>query len=218
MKKVLIWDEEEVGIVKEVQHVGRNIDIYIKSTHPFKEGDKLSGRYGNKYIVTKIIPDLDAPHTKEGNPLEIMLNPHGVPSRMNVGQILETSAGKIAEKTGKPYIVDNFENPDKDMSNEVAKELKGHGLKTNEILTDGKDGAEFEKPIFTGKQYFLKLRHIVKKKEGKHSFGTYDVDEQPTGKGSQRVGVLDTYSYLAHGAKANLREMTSIKGRQNEEY
>tara|TARA_Y100000592_G_scaffold27891_1_gene44402 strand:+ start:18054 stop:24128 length:6075 start_codon:yes stop_codon:yes gene_type:complete len=218
MKKVLVWDEEESGVVTEVKQVGRNIDIYVKSTHPFKEGDKLSGRYGNKYIVTKIIPDAEAPHNEEGNPLEIMLNPHGVPSRMNVGQILETAAGKIAEKTGKPYIVNNFEDPDKDMSNEVFKELKKHGLTANEVLTDGKDGDKFEKPIFTGKQYFMKLRHIVKKKEGKHSFGTYDVDEQPTGKGSQRIGVLDTYSYLAHGAKANLRDITSLKSRQNEEY
>jgi len=217
-KKTLVWEEDEPGIVSEVRRVGRNIDVYIKSTHPFTEGDKLSGRYGNKYIVTKIIDDADSPHRENGEPVEILLNPHGVPARMNVGQILETAAAKIAKKTGKPYIVNNFENPDADMVTNMSKELKKHGLKTTEILTDGKTGQSFETPIYTGGQYFMKLRHIVKKKEGKHAFGTYDIDEQPTGKGSQRIGVLDTYSYLAHGAKANLREMTSIKSRQNEEY
>ena len=88
----------------------------------------------------------------------------------------------------------------------------------DEVLTDGATGQAFENPIFTGTQYFMKLRHIVKKKQGVHSYGSYDIDEQPVGKGAQKTGVLDTYSYLAHGAKKNLYEMTAIKGRNNEEY
>ncbi len=212
------WDEDEPGIVTDVKVNGRNIDIYVKSTHPFKEGDKLSGRYGNKYIVTKIIPDSKAPHRKDGTAVDIMLNPHGVPGRMNVGQLLETAASKIAKKTGKPYIVNNFGDPNVDMSKKILDEMKKHRIEPNETLYDGKNGNPFEKPIFVGDQYFLKLRHIVKKKQGVHSYGTYDVDEAPAGKGAQSVGVLDTYSYLAHGAKENLREIGEIKGRRNDEY
>lgn len=217
-KNVTTWDEEEPGIVTDVSMTGRNIDIYIKSTHPFKEGDKLSGRYGNKYIVTKIIPTSDAPHRPNGDPIDIMLSPHSVPSRMNIGQILETAAGKIAEKTGKPYIVNNFENPNQDAANKIFKEMKDLGLEANEELTDGKTGQKIKNPIFVGKQYIMKLRHIVNKKQGVHNYGVYDIDEQPAGKGAQKVGTMDTYAYLAHGAKHNLYEIANIKGRRNEEY
>jgi DNA-directed RNA polymerase subunit beta' len=217
-KKISEWDEDEPGIVTDVQVVGRNIDIYIKSVHPFKEGDKVSARYGNKSIVTKIIPDSEAPHRKDGTPVEIILNPHGVPSRMNLGQILETAASKIAKKTGKTFITDNFEDPDKDMSKEILDKMQKLGLEPDEVLRNGKNGEEFPEKIFTGDQYFIKLRHIIKKKQGVHSYGSYDIDDLPVGKGAQKVGVLDTYSYLAHGAKANLNEITNVKGRENEEY
>lgn len=217
-KKIIKWDEEEAGVVTDVRVNGRNVDVYIKSTHPFKEGDKLSGRYGNKYIVTKIIPDALAPTRKDGTPIEVMLNAHGVPSRMNVGQLLETAAGKLSLKRNKPYIVDNFDDPNGDVSKKLLADLTKEGIEPDEILYDGKTGKPFEKPIFVGNQYFLKLRHIVSKKNSAHSYGNYDVDQEPAGKGAQSIGILDTYAYLAHGAKANLREMTEVKGRQNDEY
>ena len=217
-KNITAWDEEESGIVTDISVTGRNIDIYIKSTHPFKEGDKLSGRYGNKYIVTKIIPTSDAPHRPNNEAVDIMFSPHSVPSRMNIGQILETAAGKIAEKTGKPYIVNNFEKPDEDVANRIYQEMKDLNIPANEILTDGKTGQKIKNPIFVGKQYIMKLRHIVNKKQGVHNYGVYDVDDQPAGKGAQKIGTMDTYAYLAHGAKSNLYEIANIKGRKNEEY
>jgi len=204
------------GEVINLVTTGRNIDIYLKSVHPFQEGDKLAGRYGNKNIVTKIIPDSDAPHRADGTAVDIILNPHGVPGRMNIGQILETAAGKIAKKTGKPYLVENFSSTD--ASNEIAAEMKALKIKPDETLTDGATGKPFNNPIFTGTQYFLKLRHTVKKKQGAHSTGSYDVNEQPTGKGAQKIDPMLTYALLAHGAKKNLYEMTAIKGRKNDEY
>jgi len=216
IKKLVEWDEEESGTIVDVRKNGRNIDIYVKADHPFKEGDKLSGRYGNKNIVTKIIPDSDAPHRPNGTPVDIMVNPHGVPGRMNVGQILETAAGKLARKTGKPYIVENF--LDADMSKKVMGELKKANIDINEVLTDGKNGKAFTNPIFVGDQYFMKLRHHVKKKQAAHSIGSYDINEQPTGKGTQKADPMLTYSMLSHGAKKNLYEMSAIKGRQNDEY
>lgn len=218
MKNVSRWDQEEVGVVTDVRKVGRNVDIYIKSVHPMKEGDKIAGRFGNKSIVTKIIPDSDAPHRLDGTPIDVMMSPEGVPGRMNIGQILETAAGKIADKTGKPYVVKNFDDPNSDMANKVYKEMKDLGIEPNEVLIDGKTGKKIETPIFVGKQYILKLRHIVDKKEGVHNIGNYDVNEQPVGKGSQTIGIMESYAYLAHGAKSNLREFTEIKGRKNEEY
>lgn len=216
VKKTVEWDEDEAGTIIDVVKAGRNIDIYLKSVHPFKEGDKLAGRYGNKNIVTKIIADEDAPHRSDGTPIDIMVNPHGVPGRMNIGQILETAAGKIAKKTGKPYLIENFSSTD--AANEIKTELKKLKLPTNEVLTNGKTGKPFDNPIYVGHQYFLKLRHTVKKKQGAHNLGSYDINEQPTGKGAQKIDPMLTYALLAHGAKKNLYEMTALKGRQNDEY
>jgi len=216
VKKVLEWDEEEAGEVIDVRQNGRNIDIYIKAVHPFKEGDKLSGRFGNKSIITKIIPDSEAPHRPDGTSVDIMVNPHGIPGRMNIGQILETAAGKIAEKTGKPYLVKSFSGDDN--ATKVYAEMKKLGIKANETLTDGATGKPFEKSIFVGNQYFMKLRHIVKKKAGEHSFGSYDINELPVGKGAQKIDPMLTYSMLAHGTKNLLKEMSTIKGRKNDEY
>lgn len=147
-----------------------------------------------------------------------MLNPHSVPGRMNTGQMLETAAGKLADKLGKPYKIQNFKDPNVGQSKKLLKELKQAGVKANEILTDGKTGKPFKNPIFTGKQYILKLRHHVKKKAAAHGIGQYDVNEQPTGRGAQKAGPDLTYALLAHGAKANLHDMTAIKGRKNDEY
>ena len=166
--------------------------------------------------MTKIIPDSDAPHREDGSTIDIMLNPHGVPGRMNIGQILETAAGKIAKKTGKPYFVENFASTD--TANEVAAKLKKLQIPANEILTNGASGKPFDQPVYVGNQYFLKLRHTVKKKQAAHGLGSYDINEQPTGKGAQKVDPMLTYSLLAHGAKKNLYEMTALKGRQNDEY
>ena len=177
-----------------------------------------SSRYGDKHIIGKIIPDDEAPHRPNGEPVDIMVNPQGVQGRMNMGQLLDTAAGKIAKEEGKPYEVLNFDNPDGDDAKEVQNKLKELGIEANETLTDGKNGEPLENPVFVGNRQYLKLRHLVKKKMASNSFGTYDIDEQPAGKGAQKVGVLDTYSQLAHGAKDFLREKTTITGQENEEY
>jgi len=212
------WDYDEEGIVTDVSVTGRNIDVYIKSSHPLKEGDKISGRYGNKSIITKIIPDESAPHTLDGQPIDLMLNPHGVPGRMNTGQMLETAAGKLAGKTKKIYKVQNFSDPHGDLSKEVLADLKKNNIPVDEILTDGRTGKKFENKIFTGKQYIMKLRHHVEKKHAAHGLGSYDINEQPTGSGAQKIGPDLTYALLAHGAKNTLRDMSEIKSRKNDEY
>lgn len=217
-KQVTTWDETDPGEVVDVRKSGRNIDIYVKSVHPFKEGDKLAGRYGDKHIIGKIIPDDEAPHRADGTPLDIMVNPQGVQGRMNLGQMMDTAAGKLALKKGEPIRVANFKDEDDDMAKEVLEQLEKEGIKPDETLTDGRTGKPLENPIFVGNRQYIKLRHLVKKKQGSHSLGGYDIDEQPAGKGAQKMGQLDTYAYLGHGAKNLLREATTIKGRKNEEY
>jgi len=177
-----------------------------------------SSRYGDKHIVGKIIPDSEAPHRPDGTPVDIMVNPQGVQGRMNMGQMLDTASGKIAIKRGEPFMVKNFKDPESDAAKNIIDTLKKEGIEANEILKDGKNGNPLENPVFVGNRQYIKLRHIVKKKLGAHSLGVYDVDEQPAGKGAQKVGNLETYSYLAHGAKNLLREASQIKGRKNEEY
>jgi DNA-directed RNA polymerase beta subunit/DNA-directed RNA polymerase beta' subunit len=217
-KKILTWDNDDPGVVIDVKQVGRNIDIYIKAEHPLKEGDKISSLWGNKGIVTKIIPDDEAPHRPNGEPIEVMMSAEGIPGRMNIGQVHGMAASKIADKTGKPFIINNFENPDGDATKTLIDKAKELGIEYDEVLTDGKNGKKLVKPVFVGKQPIIKLRHIIEKKQGSHSIGAYDVYEQPAGKGAQRVGSLDVYGYLAHGAKNNLEEFATIKGRKNEEY
>lgn len=200
-KKVLRWENQDPGEVIDVRKIGRNIDIYIKASHPTREGDKLSSLYGNKGIVTAIIPDNDAPTRSNGEPIEVMMSAEGVPGRMNIGQILTTAASKIAEKQGKPFIVNNFNDPNGDSSKEIIDKAKELGIDLDEVLTDGKNGKPIKQAIFVGKQPMMKLRHIIDKKSGSHSVGAYDVYGGPAGKGAQRAGTLDVYAYLAHGAK-----------------
>lgn len=220
-KNVTTWDEDDPGEVVEVRKTGRYIDIYVKSTHPFKEGDKISGLYGDKHIVGLIIDDEDAPHRADGTPVEVMIGPQGVQGRMNMGQLLATAAGKLALKKGEPIKVKNFKEDDDDVAKELLDELKKEGIETVEYLTDGRTGERIKNPIFVGNRQYLKLRHLVKKKQSAHDFGVYDIDEQPA-KGPegnpQMMGTLDTYAYLGHGAVNLLREATEIKGRNNEEY
>ena len=180
-----------------------------------------SGRYGNKGIVTKIIADDEAPHTQDGDRIDLIINPHSVIGRMNMGQILETAAGKVAKKTGKPFNIKNFDG--KDYTTEILKEMKTNNIAPEDVLLDGKDGKPFENPVFWGNQHTLKLMHVVDHKFKSRGLpGTYDANEQPVRSpvaGAQKLDPLQMYSYLAHGdTKELLYEATAIKGQKNDEY
>lgn len=182
-----------------------------------------SNRHGGKGIVTLILPDKEMPHTADKKPVEILFNPTGVGGRMNVGQIIETTAGKIAEKTGKPYIAQNFSPHIADYSEHIKKELKDHGLSDTEKLYDPVTKLPLG-DVLVGKQYMMKLVHQVDKKVSARSGMTLpglDMGEgfdsmtlQPGSgghAGGQAIGALGMYAMLAHGAKANIREMQTLK-------
>lgn len=215
--KSLRWDGEGEGEVVGITRSKDGIQVHVKTIEPMQVGDKIAGRYGNKGIVTMILPDKEMPRTKDGKHIEVALNPSGVPGRMNVGQVLETAASKIAEKLGKPYVAPSFQK-DADMVAHVQAELKKHGLSDQEDIYDPVTGQPLGKAL-VGKQHILKLVHQVDKKvavapgmglPGLPSTDKYDINLQP--KAGQRIGSLGMYALLAHGAKANLREMQTWKG------
>jgi len=217
----LRWDSEFPGQVVDVHRAGDKVTVHIKTTEKMQVGDKMAGRYGNKGIVTQILPDEEMPHTKDGKHIEVALNPSGVPGRMNVGQLLETAAGKIAQKTGKVYHAQNFA-PGIDQLEKVKKELHEHGLSDTEELLDPISKKSLGQ-VMVGPQHMIKLMHQVDKKlsvrsgmdlPGSRSGERYDMNLQPSGgggTGGQSMGVLGMYAMLAHGAKANIREMQTWK-------
>lgn len=226
--KSLVWDEDHVGeVVKVVKDPsGRGAKVYVRTAEQMVVGDKLSGRHGNKGIITMILPDHEMPFTVdakgERRPLEVLLNPTGVPTRINVGQVLETAAGKIAEKTGKTYIVNNFSGPNTNYRETVLKDLKKHGLSDEETVFDPKNPSKALGSVLVGPQHLLKLKHQVEKKLTVRGGGTdingkglpYDTDKTPTKggeRGGQGFGALDLYSLLGHDARHNLREMATYK-------
>ncbi len=226
--KSLTWDEEHAGeVIKVIKSPnGKGVKVYVRTDEPMVVGDKISGRHGNKGIVTQIIPDHEMPFTTdakgERRPLEVILNPSGVPTRINVGQILETAAGKIAEKTGKAYVVNNFAGPKHDYRQQVVDDLKSHGLHDEEHVYDPKDPSKAMGSVLVGPQYLMKLRHQVEKKLSVRGGGTtvdnkaltYSLDRQPVKGGSsggQGFGQLEMYSLLGHGARNNIREMSTYK-------
>lgn len=226
--KSLTWDEDHVGVVtKVVRSSGdRNVKVYVKTEEQAVVGDKLTGRHGNKGIITQILPDHEMPHTigvdGEKRHLEVLLNPSGIPTRINVGQMLETAAGKIAEKTGKTYVVNNFAGPNHDYRQQVLDDLKAHGLSDEEMVFDPKDQRKPLGSVLVGPQYLLKLKHQVDKKLTVRGGGTsvegrplsYDSDRQPKKggeRGGQGFGALDIYALLGHDARHNLREMATYK-------
>jgi DNA-directed RNA polymerase subunit beta len=142
--KSVTWDSQHAGeVVKIVKSPnGKNITVHVKTLEPAEIGDKMVGRHGNKGIITRILPDHEMPRIgdKDGTHTEVLMNPSGVPTRINLGQMLETAAAKIAVKNGKPYTVMNFAGPDTDYTQTVKDDLKKAGLKDTEEVFDPATG------------------------------------------------------------------------------
>ena len=213
------WDQDVEGEVVGISKKGKNIQVHVRTDESMQVGDKLVGRHGNKGIVTRILPDHEMPQTEDGKALEVVMNPIGIAGRMNVGQVLETAAGKLAEKEGKPYKVQNF--GDEDNRTKVEKDLKKAKVSDKETIIDPVNNKKVP-GVLVGNQYILKLQHQVDKKMMSRSRDGYDRNLVPKGggaHGAQALGALGVYAMLAHGAKANVREMQTLKSdkAQNDE-
>ncbi len=199
-------DELESGIIKRIH-------VEVAQLRNIQVGDKLAGRHGNKGVISKVLPEEDMPFDKNGNPVDIILTPLGVPSRMNLGQILEMHLGLAAEALGYQAIVPPFSGT---TEGEIVKELQDAGFDTKMELRDGRTGEKFEQPIAVGNMYILKLHHMVEDKVHQRSVGPYSITtQQPLGgkaqNGGQRVGEMEVWAFMGYGAAYALREMLTIK-------
>ena len=236
------------GVVHSVQHYKKSngdelppgvmevVRIYIVKKRKIREGDKMAGRHGNKGVISRIVPSEDMPFDSQGRPLDIMLNPQGVPSRMNIGQVLEIHLGMAAANLGIKVATPVFDGVTMEELQEIMKESGMHiqemrekGLDPNDpeqvakykcdgkqVLYDGRTGEPFENRISVGIMYFVKLSHMVDDKLHARSVGPYTlVTQQPMGgkaqNGGQRFGEMEVWALEAYGAAHTLREMLTVK-------
>jgi DNA-directed RNA polymerase subunit beta len=198
----------EAGIIKKIV-------IEVAQIRNISVGDKLSGRHGNKGVISMILPEEDMPYTADGTPVDIILSPLGVPSRMNLGQILEMHLGMAANSLGYQAIVPPFLGAKHE---EISAELQKAGLPANGKLKlyDGRNGEPFEQDVAVGYMYMLKLHHMVEDKIHMRSIGPYSlITQQPLGGkaqgGGQRFGEMEVWALEGYGAAYTLREMLTIK-------
>ncbi len=201
-------DELRSGVLQMVK-------VYIAAKRVISVGDKMAGRHGNKGVIAKILPTEDMPFLADGTPVQIMLNPLGVPSRMNVGQILETHLGWAGAKLGFQAITPVFNGA---TEQEINKCLKDAGLPSHgkTMLYDGRTGQSFEQEVTVGYIYMLKLHHLVDDKVHARSTGPYSlITQQPLGGkarfGGQRFGEMEVWALEAYGAAYILQELLTVK-------
>ena len=195
--------------------VNQLVRVYIAQKRKISEGDKMAGRHGNKGVVARILPEEDMPFLEDGTPIEIVLNPLGVPSRMNIGQVLESHLGWAAAALGYYVATPVFNGAvEEDILNELRKAGKPDSGKT--FLRDGRTGERFDNPITVGYVYMLKLAHLVDDKIHARSTGPYSlVTQQPLGGkaqfGGQRFGEMEVWALEAYGAAYTLQEILTVK-------
>ena len=195
--------------------VKKSVRVYIAQKRKISEGDKMSGRHGNKGVISRILPECDMPYLADGTPVDIMLNPLGVPSRMNIGQILEIHLGLACKKLGIKIATPVFDGiSDKEIFDLMDKAGLDPDGKT--VLYDGRTGERFDERISVGVMYMIKLVHMVDDKIHARATGPYSlVTQQPLGgkaqNGGQRFGEMEVWALEAYGAAHTLQEILTIK-------
>jgi len=205
---ISIGDELPAGVLKLAK-------VYLAVKRKLKVGDKMAGRHGNKGIVAKIVRDEDMPFMEDGTPVDIVLNPLGVPSRMNLGQIYETILGWVGKKMGVKFATPIFDGA---TTEEIAEHCEKAGIPSmgHTYLYDGETGERFHQKATVGVIYMLKLHHMVDDKMHARSIGPYSlITQQPLGGkaqfGGQRFGEMEVWALEAYGAANILQELLTIK-------
>jgi DNA-directed RNA polymerase subunit beta len=206
--KVLVGDELPPGIVQLAK-------VYIAEKRKLSVGDKMAGRHGNKGVLAKLVPVEDMPFLEDGTPIDIILNPLGVPSRMNLGQIFETTLGFAGHKLGKCYATPVFDGATMDDINIELTEAN-LPLHSKAKLFDGRTGETFDQEVMIGMIYMMKLSHLVDDKIHARSIGPYSlITQQPLGGkaqfGGQRFGEMEVWALEAYGAAHTLQEILTVK-------
>tara|TARA_R110002051_G_scaffold75877_2_gene138176 strand:+ start:4305 stop:8117 length:3813 start_codon:yes stop_codon:yes gene_type:complete len=205
---ISVGDELPAGIIKLAK-------VYIAKKRKLKVGDKMAGRHGNKGIVARIVRQEDMPFLEDGTPVDIVLNPLGVPSRMNIGQIYETVLGWAGQDLGRTYATPIFDGATLDQINEYTDEA-GIPRFGHTYLYDGGTGDRFDQPATVGVIYMIKLGHMIDDKMHARSIGPYSlITQQPLGGkaqfGGQRFGEMEVWALEAYGASSTLREILTVK-------
>ena len=201
-------DELPPGVIKMVK-------VYVAMKRKLSVGDKMAGRHGNKGVVSIIVPEEDMPYMADGTPIDLILNPLGVPSRMNVGQILETHLGWAVQKLGLSVATPVFDGAtEKDIKDALSQAALPENGRVE--LFDGKSGVPFDQKVVVGQIYMMKLHHLVDDKIHARSTGPYSlVTQQPLGGkaqfGGQRLGEMEVWALEAYGAARTLQEMLTVK-------
>ncbi|MGH8018541.1 MAG: DNA-directed RNA polymerase subunit beta, partial [Opitutaceae bacterium] len=201
-------DEVAPGVIKQVK-------VYVATKQKLEVGDKMAGRHGNKGVVAKIVPEEDMPFLPDGTPIQICLNPLGVPSRMNVGQVLETHLGWACNKLGFRVATPVFDGIAEKKVREYLKEAN-HPVSGKSALYDGRTGEQLDQEVVVGYIYMMKLNHLVSHKIHARAVGPYSlVTQQPLGGkaqyGGQRFGEMEVWALEAYGAAYTLQELLTVK-------
>ena len=215
------------GIVHRIEYFSREngdilepgvneiVRVYVVQKRKITEGDKMAGRHGNKGVISRILPQEDMPFMEDGTPVDIMLNPQGIPSRLNIGQVLEIHLGMAAKKLGVHIATPVFDGVRNEDLEDIMREA-GMSPDGKTVLRDGRTGKKFDNRISVGVMYMIKLAHMVDDKLHARSEGSYTlVTQQPMGgkaqNGGQRFGEMEVWALEAYGAAYTLREMITVK-------
>lgn len=215
---VQVWDHAHPGEVVDVVRSPDRVTVTVKTVETLNEGDKISGRFGNKGVIAKIIPDHEMVQDASGKPIDVLYTSAGVISRINPAQIVEAAVGKVAAHTGKPIAVENFSR-----GNNVAfarKLLADHNLSDKETVFDPVSGRHVPN-VFVGKSYILKIFKTTDSNWASHGVGPYDTNEQPSHggtAGAKAIGKMEFDGLVAHNARNILREAASLKNQRSDEF
>jgi DNA-directed RNA polymerase subunit beta len=217
------WDGEQPGEVVDVARTRNGVKVMIETRTPAQVGDKIVLRAGQKGVISKILSDEQVPRTVDGEPLEVLLNPLGLPSRANSQAIYEMLLGKIAKKRGEPIAVPAFTKPGEAWHELVQRMLDEEGIPDKEEVFDPTEQRKLENPITVGYAPVLKLQHMASKKISARGQGSYDQDGAPLKGGSdsaqsKRLSNLEISALMSSGAYANLREASTVRGTRNDEF
>jgi DNA-directed RNA polymerase beta subunit/intein/homing endonuclease len=213
------WDHDHEGVITDVWTERDGIKVSAKSINPMEVADKVSGLFGNKGVISKIVPDEEMPRNADGEVIDVIANPFGIVSRHNPSQIVEALLGKIAKKRGKPFELPAF--TEENMIELVQKELEKAGMSDTETLLDQRTGKEIPN-VMTGIGYFLKLHHMAAAKASGVGETAYTMSGAPTagleGDNPKRVGLLEMDALIAHGVPNVIKDVKLIRGQENQQY
>jgi DNA-directed RNA polymerase subunit beta len=213
------WEHHAPGIVTDIAKTKKGYSVVVKNQAQMEVGDKLTGRFGDKGVVAAVIPDDEMPKDAQDRPLEVLVSPLGLASRINPSQIIEAALGKVVEKTGQPYKIQDFDSS-KDLIQYAKDELRKHGMSDLEGVTDPETGRKI-KDVLVGNRFFMKLHHTAEAKAQGRSTGGYTAEGAPAKggeTGSKRIGTLDLGALLSHGAGQVIRDAKMVRGQANPDY